>query len=204
MCACQKGQLWSKGFLVETVETGNKSRNVSQSHALFCKDSLGKIDAKERGKNQSMNSIAWKHLLLGSKWILQWKLQLWGYKLIGCCKRLFYANESCDEHMVYFGHDWNDTSCSSHFWSLAMMKFLLTWFYTHILNYHQKWYKKEIFWRILDCQESPVSCRTNSLLISYLISKQARLNAFFKSVLVVFIWQLEILVTALPIRCQNL
>ena len=76
--------------------------------------------------------------------------------------------------------------------------------FIHILNYRQKWYKKEIFWRILDCQESPVSCRTNSLLISYLISKQARLNAFFKSVLVVFIWQLEILVTALPIRCQNL
>ena len=43
---------------METVETGNKSRNVSQSHALFCKESLGKIDAKERGKGQSMNSIA--------------------------------------------------------------------------------------------------------------------------------------------------
>ena len=63
----------------------------------------------------------------------------------------------------------------------------------------KKWHKKEIFWRILDCQESPVLCRTNSLLI-YLISKQASLNAFFKSILVVFIWQLEILVTALPIR----
>ena len=65
MCACQKGGggggLWSEGFLVETVETvetGNKSRNVSQSHALFCKESLGKIDAKECGKGQSMNSIA--------------------------------------------------------------------------------------------------------------------------------------------------
>ena len=52
------GGLWSEGFLVETVETGNKSRNVSQSHALFCKESLGKIDAKECGKGQSMNSIA--------------------------------------------------------------------------------------------------------------------------------------------------
>ena len=55
------GGVWSEGFLVETgetVETGNKSRNVSQSHDLFCKESLGKIDAKECGKGQSMNSIA--------------------------------------------------------------------------------------------------------------------------------------------------
>ena len=32
-------------------------------------------------------------------------------------------------------------------------------------------------------QGNPVSCRINCLLISYLISKQARLNAFLRAIL---------------------
>ena len=31
----------------ETVETEDKNRDVSQRHALFCEESLGKIDAKD-------------------------------------------------------------------------------------------------------------------------------------------------------------
>ena len=29
------------------METGNKNRDVTQCHALFCEESLGKIDAKD-------------------------------------------------------------------------------------------------------------------------------------------------------------
>ena len=53
-----KGGVVIQGVLAETVESGNKNRNLFQHHALFCKQSLGKIDAKERGKGQSMNSFA--------------------------------------------------------------------------------------------------------------------------------------------------
>ena len=53
----KRGGLWSKGFLAETVETGNKNRNLFQHHALFCKESLGRIGAKERGTGQSMRSL---------------------------------------------------------------------------------------------------------------------------------------------------
>lgn len=31
----------------ETVETKDKNRDVSQRHALFCEETLGKIDAKD-------------------------------------------------------------------------------------------------------------------------------------------------------------
>ena len=127
MCACQKGGLWSKGFLAETVETENKNRNLFQHHDLFCqfcKDSLGKIDARKRVTGQSMRSSAWKHWLLGNKWILQWKLRLRGYKLIGCCKLLLYANEPCDEHVVYFWWwlKWR-AMFITRFWSLQWCNF---------------------------------------------------------------------------------
>ena len=40
-------QPWSQAFLAETLETGYKNRDVSQRHALFCDESLEKIDAKD-------------------------------------------------------------------------------------------------------------------------------------------------------------
>ena len=54
------------------------------------------------GTGRSTNSIAWKRWLLWNKRKLQWKLRWWGYKLVGCWKLSLLANESCDEHTVYF------------------------------------------------------------------------------------------------------
>ena len=45
MCA-PKGESWSQGFLAETVETGDKNRDVSLRHASFGEESLEEIDAK--------------------------------------------------------------------------------------------------------------------------------------------------------------
>ena len=42
-----KRDLWSQAFLAETVETGNKNREVSQRHALLCEEGLRIIDAKD-------------------------------------------------------------------------------------------------------------------------------------------------------------
>ena len=39
--------------------------------------------------------------------------------MVGCCKLSLHANESCDEHAVFFGDD--DAPCSSRFCSLAVM-----------------------------------------------------------------------------------
>ena len=54
------------------------------------------------GTGRSTNSIAWNRWLLLNKWMLQWKLRWWGYKLVGRCKLSWYENESCDEHAAYF------------------------------------------------------------------------------------------------------
>ena len=104
MCA-PKGESWSQALLVEIVETEDGNCYLSQRHALFCEESLGKIDAEMSsfpGTGLFTNSIAWKRWLLWNKWILHWKIRWWGYKLVGRCKRSLYENESCDEHAVYF------------------------------------------------------------------------------------------------------
>ena len=96
---------WSQALLAEIVETEDGNCYLSQRHALFCNESLGKIDAEMLsfpGTGRSTNSIAWKRWLLWNKWMLQWKLRWWGYKLVGRCKLSLYDNESCDEHAVNF------------------------------------------------------------------------------------------------------
>ena len=50
MCACQKGSHSvppAQAFQAKTMETGDKNRNVSQCHTLFCEESLGQIGAKD-------------------------------------------------------------------------------------------------------------------------------------------------------------
>ena len=87
------------GFVVQVF--------LTQRHALFGAESLRKIDAKdvELFRNGSVQEFYRLKALISfrNKWILQWKLRWWGYKLVGCCKRSFHANDSCDEHAVYFG-----------------------------------------------------------------------------------------------------
>lgn len=56
-----KGESWSQALLAETVETWDKNRNMSQQHALFWEESLGKIDAKDiepfRNSMRSMGEV---------------------------------------------------------------------------------------------------------------------------------------------------
>ena len=42
-----KSGSWSRAFLAEIVETGDKNRDVPQRNASFCEVSLGKIGAKD-------------------------------------------------------------------------------------------------------------------------------------------------------------
>ena len=42
-----KSGSWSRAFLAEIVETGDKNRDVSQRNVLFCEVSLGKNGAKD-------------------------------------------------------------------------------------------------------------------------------------------------------------
>ena len=87
------------------METEDGNCYLSQRHALFCEESLGKIDAEMSsfpGTGRSTNSIAWNRWLLLNKWMLQWQLRWWGYKLVGRCKLSCYENESCDGHGVNF------------------------------------------------------------------------------------------------------
>ena len=105
MCA-PKGESWSQGFLAETVETGDKNRDVSQRHASFGEESLEDIDAKyvELLRNGSGHEFyRMKALITLEQVNISVKTSMVRLqKLDGCCKLSFYANESSDEHAVCF------------------------------------------------------------------------------------------------------
>ena len=50
MCAHQKGS-WSQAFLAETVETGDRNRDVTddifKAPYMFCEEGLGKIHSND-------------------------------------------------------------------------------------------------------------------------------------------------------------
>ena len=116
------------------METEDRNCYLSQHHALFSKESLGKIDAEMLsfpGTGRSTNSIAWKRWLLWNKWMLQWKLRWWDYKLVGRCKLSLYENESCDEHAV-------------NFWRWLKWRAM---FITFLLSSNDLYLHTRIFWR---------------------------------------------------------
>ena len=88
-------------------------------------------DVELSGTGRSTNSVAWKRWLLWNKWMLQWKLRWWGYKLVGRCKLSWYENESCDEHAVYF-------------WRWLKWRAM---FITFLLSSNDLYLYKRIFWR---------------------------------------------------------
>ena len=62
-CVRAKRESWSQALLAEIMETEDGNCYLSQRHALFCEESLGKIDAEMSsfpGTGRSTNSIAWK------------------------------------------------------------------------------------------------------------------------------------------------
>ena len=112
---------------------------------------------------------------------------------------LLYANESCGVRFI-FGDDWNDEPCASR---------IFVYLYTRtacnckrisdrtksiqkqIVEYNIKSKYPEEYSTVDKVVNTvnTVSCRISRLLISYLISKQARLNTAFKSVLVIPVTQ---------------
>ena len=134
MCA-PKGESWSQALLVEIVETEDGNcYQLSLRHALFCEESLGKIDAEMSnfpGTGRSTNSVTWKRWLLWNNWMLYGKLRWRSYTLVGRCKLSLYENESCDEHAVYF-------------WRWLKWRAM---FITFLLSSNDLYLYKRIFWR---------------------------------------------------------
>ena len=132
--------------------------------------------------------------MLWNKWILQWKFRWWGYKLVGCCKLSFYANESCGlflamiemtrlVHRVFGLWQWCNFS------GIVFRVFIHA--YSIIVEYDIKRKYPEEYPTVDKVgtekkRGNSVSCRINRLLISYLISKQARVTAFLTAFLFSF------------------
>ena len=76
---------------------------------MFCEESLGKITFRAFLKRVgprilSLESIdyfgASEHLLLSGRKKI--RILISKIAMVGCCKLSLYANESCDEHAIYF------------------------------------------------------------------------------------------------------
>ena len=68
-------------------------------------------------------------------WVVEQKKDLFLVKLVWCCKLSLYANGLVRSMGFIFGDDWNEVSCNSFFWSLAMMYFLWNrgpWFFVYL------------------------------------------------------------------------
>ena len=56
VCSPKEGHKWSRALIVETMETGDKNRdvtdNIFRELCMFCEQSLGKIDAFEPANNE--------------------------------------------------------------------------------------------------------------------------------------------------------
>ena len=90
---------------MEIVETEDGNCYVSQSHALFCEESLGKIDAEMSNFRERVGP---RILLLesvdyfGTSESFTENFDGKAINWLGVCKLSLYENESCDEHAVYF------------------------------------------------------------------------------------------------------
>ena len=74
---------------------------------MFCEESLGKIKFRAFPKRVGPRILASKRWLLWNKWTLlsgrkKIRILISKIAMVGCCKLSLYANESCDEHAIYF------------------------------------------------------------------------------------------------------
>ena len=143
------------------------------------------------GKGLSTNCIVWKRWMLWSKWILQWKFRWWAYKLVGCCKLSFYANESCGlflamiemtrhVHRVFGLWQWCNFS------GIVFRVFIHA--YSIIVEYDTKRKYPEEYPTVDRVGSEKKLFRAELIASSFLflISKQARVTAFLNSVLFPF------------------
>ena len=93
-----------KGVIVPVVRS--EDRGNWDKHLGVTKAMQGRLMRKIQSFSRtcrSTNSIPWKSRLFWNKWILQWlKKRKRKKNMVRLCKLSLYANESCDDHAVYF------------------------------------------------------------------------------------------------------
>ena len=75
---------------------------------MFREESLGKIKFRAFPKRVGPRILPLESVdYFGASehyWVVEKKIRFWISKIamVGCCKLSLYANESCDEHAIYF------------------------------------------------------------------------------------------------------
>ena len=91
---------------MDTVETGTKNRCEVEA-TMFCEESLGKIKFRAF-RNVSVHEFYRLKALITleqvntTEWSKKIRILISKIAMVGCCKLSLYANESCDEHAIYF------------------------------------------------------------------------------------------------------
>ena len=95
-----------QAFLAETVETGTKMGD--RSKACFAKKALERLNL-ELFRNMSVHEFYRLKALITLEQVntTEWskkkiRILISKIAMVGCCKLSLYANESCDEHAIYF------------------------------------------------------------------------------------------------------
>ena len=94
-------------FLADTVENGTNNRcMIKATHVLQRK--LRKRLNLELFRNVSVHKFYCLKALITleqvntTEWSKKIRILISKIAMVGCCKLSLYANESCDEHAVYF------------------------------------------------------------------------------------------------------
>ena len=83
---------------------------------MFCEESLGKVKFRAFPKRVGPRILSLESVdYFGASeqyWVVEKKKRnlISKIAMVGCCKLLLYANESCES---FFGDDWNDVPCKS-------------------------------------------------------------------------------------------
>ena len=120
VCA-PKEESWSKAFLAETVETGDKYRDTTYNIFIRCRVFSERVGPRILSL-ESVDYFGTSEYFSGRKKKNLYeqtsaKLCRWWGKLVGCGKLSLYANESCDKHAVLFRRWWK--------WRAIFITFLL-------------------------------------------------------------------------------
>ena len=93
-----------QAFLEETVETGTKNRCVIEathaSRRTLRKD-FRNVSGHEFYPLKALITLEQVNTT-DREWLKKIRILISKTAMVGCCKLSLYANESCDEHAVYF------------------------------------------------------------------------------------------------------
>ena len=91
-----------QAFLEETVGTGTKNRCVIEATHVWERLNFELFRNVSVHKFYRLKALITLEQVNTTEWSKKIRILISKIAMVGCCKLSLYANESCDEHAIYF------------------------------------------------------------------------------------------------------